>query len=80
MTKKPPVARPVAKPTRPGETADWAAYDVVSGEDRRPMAEVLEVSEDACTRYKRGADGKLLTDSGALVIETVTGSFEVVKR
>lgn len=80
MTKKPPVAKPVTKPTRPGETADWASYDVVSGDDRRPMAEVIEVSEDACTRYKRGADGKLLTVGGALVVETVSGSFEVAKR
>jgi hypothetical protein len=84
MKKKPPVS-PVSKvaaivPSRPGDCADWASYDVVSGNDRRPMAEVLEVTETECTRYKRGADGKLLTNGGNLVVETVRGSFEVRKR
>jgi len=81
ISKKPPVSKPVAaKPTCPGSTADWASYDVVSGNDRRPMSEVIEVSATECTRLKRGVDGKLLTVGGALVVETVRGSSEVVKR
>lgn len=72
--------KPLSKtPSKPGDCEDWAEYVVTDAKgERRPMAEVIEVKPGECTRYKRDGD-KLATDAGALVVETVKGSFKVAK-
>jgi len=76
--------QPTVKQTifAPGNFENWQDYDVVRGSDRRPIAEVIELdtAKGICTRYARGGNGKLLTDGGALVPETVKGSFTLELR